>query len=354
MRERINNKSNNKPVIIISGIDLCGEITGIPRYVFEISKKIDKIYNSDKLDIRICYPRGKTFPTNEFHRIKVVPIDADGKRWMSQALYGYCKQEGGVICNMSGGLDLSRNGITVLHDIRPLETKYNTLKTQIIERIRYFCIRKNASALVTVSFFQKNRIQKHFRDLRVEVIPPGWEHMLSFSRDDNIFSRFPDLKRNQYFYSIGSRDPHKNYCWIEEIAKRNPKIQFVIAGKGLCDSVVGSIKNIKYVGYISDNENLSLILNCKALLCPSKYEGFGLTPLEAISLEKPVVLSNIPVFQEIYGDIATFFDPDDYSFDVNQEYVLNKIKAKDLLSKYSWEKSAEKWIRLFEELYYVN
>jgi len=69
--------------------------------------------------------------------------------------------------------------------------------------------------------------------------------------------------------------------------------------------------NIVYTGNIS-NEKLYIIIEQALLLVqPSVYEGFGLPPLEALYLGCNILLSDIPVFREIYtGFPVTFFDRD--------------------------------------------
>ncbi len=51
--------------------------------------------------------------------------------------------------------------------------------------------------------------------------------------------------------------------------------------------------------------------NSRALIFPSKYEGFGLPPLEAQTLGCPVVCSTAASLPEVCGDGAIYFDPDD-------------------------------------------
>ena len=47
----------------------------------------------------------------------------------------------------------------------------------------------------------------------------------------------------------------------------------------------------------------------KSLIQPSEYEGFGIPPLEALYLGTNVILSDIPVFKEVYHDLpVTFFN----------------------------------------------
>jgi len=78
------------------------------------------------------------------------------------------------------------------------------------------------------------------------------------------------------------------------------------------------------------------------------YEGFGLPPLEAAYYSKPSVISDIPIFKEIYGQSAIFVNPYDLD-DIEQKLVDITIKYKSgvsidfdyesLINKYSWVKS---------------
>ena len=59
--------------IIISGAEICGtHMSGIPRYIQETIKNIDKILDEEgvNLDVRICYPKGKTMDLPELKHIK--------------------------------------------------------------------------------------------------------------------------------------------------------------------------------------------------------------------------------------------------------------------------------------------
>lgn len=91
--------------------------------------------------------------------------------------------------------------------------------------------------------------------------------------------------------------------------------------------------------------------NATAFIYLSLYEGFGIPPLEAMSFGCPVILSDITVFREIYGDAALYVDP------LDEQKVSNAIKkiiedkelrtmlisrGHEIAKKYTWEKSAKK------------
>jgi glycosyltransferase involved in cell wall biosynthesis len=69
-----------------------------------------------------------------------------------------------------------------------------------------------------------------------------------------------------------------------------------------------SSERISFTGRISDETLKTLYAQAALLVQPSDYEGFGMPPLEALSVGTPVLLSDIPVFREIYHDFpVTYF-----------------------------------------------
>ena len=86
------------------------------------------------------------------------------------------------------------------------------------------------------------------------------------------------------------------------------------------------------------NEALkSLYKHAYALMLLSKFEGFGIPPLEALlNGTKTIILSDIEVFHEIYGDKANYI--------INNEIDLNNLKMADeeyineLVNKYNWSR----------------
>ena len=63
------------------------------------------------------------------------------------------------------------------------------------------------------------------------------------------------------------------------------------------------------LGYLSDEEVKAIYTKCKAFLLPTYFEGSGLPPLEALSCNAKVIVSNITSLPEIYEDCAYYIDP---------------------------------------------
>ncbi len=68
---------------------------------------------------------------------------------------------------------------------------------------------------------------------------------------------------------------------------------------------------VRNLGIVSDSELTQLYLHARAVLAPSRYEGFGLVPLEALAAGALVVASDIPAHREVLGDAVTYFPPGD-------------------------------------------
>jgi len=68
---------------------------------------------------------------------------------------------------------------------------------------------------------------------------------------------------------------------------------------------------VRFLGRVSDDDRDALLSAADVLVYPSRFEGFGLPPLEAFARGTPVVASNVTAIPEICGDAALMVDPDD-------------------------------------------
>lgn len=67
--------------------------------------------------------------------------------------------------------------------------------------------------------------------------------------------------------------------------------------------------NVRFAGYIEGHEKAALIAGAHGLIMPSFAEGFGIPIIEALAANTPVLCSDIPVFREVAGELADYFDP---------------------------------------------
>ena len=112
---------------------------------------------------------------------------------------------------------------------------------------------------------------------------------------------------------------------------------------------VDNIRNLKTIGYITDEEMAFFMSKCKAFLFPSLYEGFGIPPLEALYFGARVLCSNSTCLPEIYKDYVTYFDPYDYDVDLDKLLEKPVNKSKEIFDLYSWDKSAKQLLNIIKQ-----
>ncbi len=346
-----------KKSYVLDGSELCAEkISGVTRYAYEILRHMDELMGrmEEKPDLILCYPAESQIHLPKLKNIPVEALPTGGKPFRSNVLRKYARARRRPVCSFGPCIPFSSGSLITVYDVRPLEDlNYDSKGLSRFFRLVMAAARVFRNRVVTISEDQKKRIVRlgKIREDRISVIGCGWDHILGFAPDEGIFQRFPEIRRDGYFYALGSLAKHKNFQWIYEVAKRNPEKQFVIAGNisrekwGIDESSM-TAENIVFTGYVSDEENRALTEHCIAFLHPSKYEGFGLPPMEAMGLGKRIIVSDATCLPEIYEGYASFFDPDDYK--VNLDALLREPhrEARELLEKFTWKNLAGRWLDL--------
>ena len=113
----------------------------------------------------------------------------------------------------------------------------------------------------------------------------------------------------------------------------------------------GVAARVSFQSYVAEDELAALYARAAVFVFLSEYEGFGLTPLEALSAGIPVVVLDTPVAREVYGDAAWYVPPDD---DVGGATEAIRTLLEDpsararllaaapaVLARYSWDDAAE-------------
>lgn len=342
--------------IVINGTVLCDQITGIPRYVYEVVTRLDPLLAGTGLDVRLAYrDDGRPLHLPKLQNIRIVPLKAVRYGYNMVVLPQYLHKNHAFYCGLASDVVLQRRSAVVLHDIRPLVLAGDKASFRFKFRAHCNTIKWFAGHIFTDSRNQRDLICQTLGIApdRVGVVWAGWEHMQPITPDDGIFARQPRLQSGQYFYALGSMAAHKNYKWIREVARRNPQQLFAVAGgKDLRafgeDKEAVDTGNILYLGYVTDAENKALMQHCKAFLHPAVFEGFGIPPLEALSVGAKILLSNASCLPELYGDHAQYFDPADYTVDLDALLQKPVAPPAALLEKFSWDAMARFWLEEFK------
>jgi glycosyltransferase involved in cell wall biosynthesis len=341
--------------IFINGNPWCDLLTGSERYAIETIRELDTLLADTGIEVFLLLPKKQAIPS--FHNIKIIHLKSNTKGKLSLfAIQNFLRKNKGVYVGLTSNFALKKNAVIALFDVRPLWQSRQESELSIRDIFRFASVAKwNAifcKKIVTISETTAYQIRKKLgvKQKSLAVTPCGFEHILRIVPNTTIFGKHPNLAKGEYFYSLSSIAPHKNFKWVLEVAKRNPQRQFAIAGNAWTWFSLGEVpENVCLVGRVSDEENVALMQNCKAFLFPSKFEGFGIPPLEAIALGAKALCADIPVLREIYDRYATFFGPDDYDVDLEALLAQPVNAPEPLLQKYSWKNTAKAWLEILRQ-----
>ncbi len=179
-----------------------------------------------------------------------------------------------------------------------------------------------------------------------------------------------NLPENFFLY-VGNAYPHKNLeRLLEAFGGLEPKISnlklLFVGGE---DYFYKRLKNkvretdlenkIIFYGPATREELTDLYQKALALVFPSLMEGFGLPAVEAMAQNSLVLCSDIPVFHEVLGEAALYFNPNNPE-DIKDkmkkvlenpgEFADYKNKGKEQISKYSWEKLARETLQIYQSI----
>ena len=362
--------------IIINGRFLLHRVTGVERYARELVSALDEVLPSSALQVEMAVPP-ETEDTPVYRNITVRRVGKLHNRiWEHVSFPAYVKARGGVALNLCNVAPVPAPGIATVHDMKPIvHPEYYSRKFVLWYRILFANELKRARFIITGTKFSAREIIRlyHIDPHRIHLIPEGWQHFGRIGYDPHALERY-GLKEGKYYFSMGSRDPGKNLRWIFESAGNNPDMVYAVSGNVnravFSDSIVSGVhqnvnhdhgisggdsedtgkeaasvpENVKFLGYVTDEEAKTLMRGCRAFLFPTYYEGFGMPPLEALSAGCPcVVVSDIPVMHEIFGHEAVYIDPD-----VPGGFLCKRADASKILAKYSWKRSAKKLVKILE------
>uniref|UniRef100_UPI0040498AFF glycosyltransferase n=1 Tax=Flavobacterium sp. TaxID=239 RepID=UPI0040498AFF len=159
----------------------------------------------------------------------------------------------------------------------------------------------------------------------------------------------------KYILTVSSHHPRKNFNRLLDAFERieDQDLHLYIIGNMNKHFVNNSNKNnclerVVFLNNISDNQLVEFYKKSKLFVYPSLYEGFGIPIIEALCLNIPVLVSNIPIFNEVCGENASYFDPKSTTSIYN--CIIKNLEnaqpnsstiAEAIKLKYSWSKSGD-------------
>lgn len=354
-------------ILYINGKFLNQPETGVQRFAKNIILNLDLvcIETNPKFRIVLLKPYGSA-DLNLKYIEQINTPKISNTFWEQLLLPFYCRFS--HLLNLSGSAPLinSFRNIVTIHDaaIHLYPEAYS-----FIFRFWYKILYKINSFLkiniITVSYSSANQLANFYKKNTFTVIYNSAEHFsISLSDDTSIIYKF-FLSEVKYFIAVSSLNKTKNLkSLIEAFNKfslKNIGYKLIIVGSSNSAVFAGlsivEADDIVFSGRVTDSDLCILLKNAEAFIFPSYYEGFGIPPLEAMTIGCPVLASNTSSIPEICGDAAYYFDP----FDINdislkmEEFILNPALRLQLIEKgylrskfFSWKISASELYKLLE------
>ena len=259
-------------------------------------------------------------------------------------------------CNIPNGIEIPI--FSTIHDLVFLDVKDLTGFFGRFARKMFYKRAVNYSDVIfTVSNFSKERILHHLHCKKpIEVVYNAAPKYLK-----EAFESIPS-KKNQILF-VGNIKKHKGLNILLDAFEKARKIdenfdlKLIIVGNadnfrtGDAETLSRLQKSnqegaIEFTGKVSNDELKYLYSESKFLVQPSLYEGFGIPPLEAMTVGTPALISDIPVFKEIYSSLPVIFFKTGDSNDLAEKMISfgkneKIINISELENLYSYKRSSE-------------
>jgi glycosyltransferase involved in cell wall biosynthesis len=221
-----------------------------------------------------------------------------------------------------------------------------------------------ASVVFTDSEFSRTELERHLRvpASRIQVIPPG----VTERPPTNARAREP------WVLFVGSLFNRRRIpdliAAFAEATPDLPRTRLVIVGDNrtwppqdlpAVAARCGVGDRTDFLQYVPDDDLASLYARASVFGFLSEYEGFGLTPLEALSAGVPPVVLDTSVAREVYGEAAVYVAPGDIGGTAAalRRYLIDPQSAAPLLERapavlhrYSWEPAAAQTLAWIERI----
>ena len=365
---------------------------GLGRYTQEIVDNILKIDSDHDYVIFLRKENINELIVDNYLNVKKVATDVRWYSWKEQLLMPYYiwreKLDLVHFPHFNVPIFVPVKFIVTIHDL--ILTKFKTVRATtrhpLVYNIKDFFYRiiikralRKSKKIITVSDFTKNDIISQF-GVNPEKIEVTYEGSANLAKGkDSLFASKLDSSEvlnqhnidNPFCLYVGNAYPHKNLFFLIENFKyfyqQDNNLRLVLVGKE--DYFYKELKDFSckvfsdshnfpviFAGYVPDEQLEVLYKKALVYIFPSKYEGFGLPPLEAMARGCPVLSSNTSSMPEVLGGAALYFDPsdkDDFIKKLN-EIIRNEDLRSQMIDrglkqakKYNWWDCAFKTFNIY-------
>ncbi|MFT4524573.1 MAG: glycosyltransferase involved in cell wall biosynthesis [Bacteroidia bacterium] len=332
--------------LYVNGRFLSQPLAGVQRFGVEICKELALLIP----DLKIVVPRGVKIDEDVLKPCVMEVGNLQGTIWEQIDLNNFMRSKGALLLNLcnTAPLGYDRNIVTI-HDLGVFRnSSWYDWKFANWYKFLTPKIAKKAKVILTVSEFSKSEI--------IEVLKVNSEkvHVVYNGASKQVVQVQPQPKEKLVIH-IGTQSERKNVKMMVDCYTQSCPNDFklVLCGNvdnnlSLTASNLDNMNGIEVISGASDIEVSALLAKASYVLSASEYEGFGLPILEGLANNAKPILSNIPVYKELFSEVALFFNldsPDELSEvfkSLNQiEKSIDEEVVANHLNRYNFAKSAK-------------
>jgi glycosyltransferase involved in cell wall biosynthesis len=305
--------------IVVNGKFIGAPMNGVHRMAALYTEAL-LAHRGDGPEIDVLAPRNMTGDP-VFDRLAPTPVRGGlggGQAWEMVTLPRAA--QGRLLVNFCNlGPVAHRRSVVMIHDAQTfLYPEDYTGRQAIAYRLLLPIIARRAVRVLTVSEFARQSLAENGVAAldKTVVVHNGTDHLDAVQADETVLES-DGLCRGGYALAFGSSKSYKN---IERVfaAFDHPDLAdlpLVIMGGPTAatyrDLGLSVPASARFLGSISDATLRALYTHAAMFLFPSRTEGFGLPPLEAMSCGCPVIAASAGAMPEVCGDGAILLDPED-------------------------------------------
>jgi glycosyltransferase involved in cell wall biosynthesis len=360
--------------IAIDARELAGRPTGVGRYLSEILHAWADLAGARTHEYVLCAP--EAVPAPPLLSASTLTAAGAGTTWEQFALprlLTHAKADVLFAPGYTGPLLTSVPTVVTVHDVSfAAHPEWFGWREGLRRRVITRLTARKAARIITVSDFSKQEIVRHLGvpQSKVEVIYSGVTRLdrRSVTRGTSSTSPQPREADVMPLLFVGSlfnrRHIPELIAGFAQMAAKHPTARLELVGDNRTrphidvDEVIArssARQRIRWRAYVPDAELAALYGRARAFAFLSTYEGFGLTPLEALGAGIPVALLDTEVAREIYGAAATYVErPEPASIaDALEQVLFDESERERVLAaaprqleRYSWSECAHRTLQV--------